>query len=394
MIPRFRPTLYLSDLQAVFQRNSSVEDFERSFANFVGWKYSVLFPYGRTAAYTFFKISSVSDSEVILPAYTCRAMLGAVLASGNRPVFVDCEQGGVNMDTEEVLSKITPRIGAICPTAMYGYPFRQEVYESLSGRIPVLADLALGLFQPAGASTFLTGVDAAIYSLGPGKQTTLLGGGALATNSRTIYDLAREYRDQHFRSRSERLLKSLAKFLSYKLLFSPPLYRALYLVSEKSSLLDHEKGLEIGVSRLLPDDFDTIPGPFQVALGLRQLSRLRQVREARRNFIRRYDEAFRLSPLQRIALLPQHPDCSHYPVFSPQRDELREHLLLRGVHATHIFRELISDLPITRVTAQRQRFPNAERIVSECLLLPLSDSISRQEQDQVISAVLEWDQRE
>ena len=53
------------------------------------------------------------------------------------------------------------------------------------------------------------------------------------------------------------------------LLFRPSLYRILYLLSERTRLLQSLKGTDIGSDALLPGDFFHAPASFQALLGLR-----------------------------------------------------------------------------------------------------------------------------
>lgn len=391
MIPRFRPTLFLSDLQVLFEKKPCIEDFEKVFADFVGWKYSILFPYGHAAAYSFFMANGVIGKEVILPAYNCRVMASAVIGSNNRPVFVDCNENGVNMDSEKAISMINQNTGAIIPTAMYGQPFEIDVYQEISDRVLILADLAHNLFEDHVSINHYKGVHAAIYSLGIGKQTTMLGGGMLCTNNNDIYQKVKEYRDNKFKQGSNKQFNFLFNFIAYRILFSPMFYRLLYLLTEKTKLLNSLIGFDIGVIKTLPDDFYEMPASLQIGLGFRQLGRIQLLKEKRRAIINRYDKAFRNGKLKRIDLLPVNPDCSHYAIFTDDYDELYDFLVSKGVHAPNIFKYPIYDLPIAKAFKNKEGYPHAEKVAQRCLLLPSYDLMTEAEQNHIIHSLLMWD---
>lgn len=392
MIPRFRPTLFLSDLQILFEKKPGVEDFEKVFADFVGWKHCILFPYGHAAAYSFFIANNVIKKEVILPAYNCRVMLSSVVGSQNRPVFVDCEENGVNMDGKKAVSRINQNTGAICPTAMYGYPFNVNEYQDISDKVLVLADLAHNLLEDRIGSNRFKGIHAAIFSLGIGKQTTMLGGGMLCTNDADIYKKVKAFRDDNFKWGNKKLLSVLFNFIAYRIFFSPSLYKLIYLLSEKTKLLDSLIGFDIGVVKILPDDFFDMPSLFQLGLGLRQLGRIRMVKEKRRAVIKRYDEAFRSSKLKRIDLLPVNPDCSHYAIFTDDQNELYAYLVSKRIHAMNIYKDPVYNLPAGRNFKNKDGYPHTEKITQRCLLLPLYDLMTEAEQDHIIHSLLTWDQ--
>jgi dTDP-4-amino-4,6-dideoxygalactose transaminase len=391
LIPRFRPTIFLSDLQVLFEKKSNIEDFERAFSDFVGWKYGLLFPYGHAAAYSFFVANGVAGKEVIIPAYNCRVMLSSVIGSHNRPVFNDCEENNVNMDSEKAISRINQNTGVICPTAIYGYPFDINAYKGVSDRVLVLADLAHSLLEDNVKLSRYEGIHAAIYSLGIGKQTTMLGGGLLCTNDVKIYEKVKDYRDNNFRQGTKKLVNVLFNFIAYRIFFSPMFYRMLYLLSEKTRLLDSRIGYDIGVIKILPDDFFDMPTLFQIGLGLKQLRRINLVKERRKTIINSYDKALRSRKLNRIDLLPINPHCSHYPIFTDDQDELSASLISRGIHAVNIFKYPIYELPVAKDFKDREGYPHADKITRRCLLLPLYDLMTEEEQNHIIQSILTWD---
>jgi len=391
VIPRFRPTLFLSDLQILFEKRPCIEDFEKVFADFAGWKHAILFPYGHAAAHSFYTANGIMGKEVIIPAYNCRVMLSAVIGSNNRPVFVDCEENSVNMDSKRAVSMINQNTGAICPTSMYGYPFDINAYRNISDKVLILADLAHCLFEDHAKLNRYDGIHAAIFSFGIGKQTTMLGGGMLCTNDMDMYQKIKTYRDNNFKQGTKKTFNVLFNFIAYRIFFSPLFYRLIYFLSEKTKLLNSLIGYDIGVVRILPDDFLDMPTLFQIGLGLRQFERIQLVKEKRRAIINRYDMALRYRRLKRIDLLPINPDCSHYPVFADDRDELHAFLASKGIHAMNIFNHPIYDLPIAKDFKDKDVYPNTEKITQRCLLLPLYDLMTEAEQNHVIDSLLRWD---
>ena len=62
------------------------------------------------------------NDEVIIPAYTFFATVGAVLHVGAKPVLVDIEPRTYCMDVEKMQAAITPFAKAVIPVHLYGHP--------------------------------------------------------------------------------------------------------------------------------------------------------------------------------------------------------------------------------------------------------------------------------
>lgn len=89
------------------------------FAARAGAGYSLTFPYGRLAFLATLKALGFRDSEIILPAFTCPTMAGAVVASGNRPVFVDISLADYTMDLKALACALNGRTRAVLVTHMW-----------------------------------------------------------------------------------------------------------------------------------------------------------------------------------------------------------------------------------------------------------------------------------
>lgn len=85
--------------------------------------------------------------EVILPSYTCLAVLNAVIQSGASPVLVDNhyapERMDYNIDPDAVKAKITPKTAAIIVPHMFGVP--ADVKAIVAFGVPVIEDVTLSL---------------------------------------------------------------------------------------------------------------------------------------------------------------------------------------------------------------------------------------------------------
>ena len=88
MIPRLKPKLGIREIAAALRppRRDDVEQFEKAFAELMGQKFALAFPYGRTGLIFLIQALGLKDKEIICPAYTCVVVPHAIVYSGNKPI--------------------------------------------------------------------------------------------------------------------------------------------------------------------------------------------------------------------------------------------------------------------------------------------------------------------
>ncbi|MDH4137811.1 MAG: DegT/DnrJ/EryC1/StrS family aminotransferase, partial [Anaerolineae bacterium] len=197
MIRKYRPYLDLSDILAALRPGTGRNEFESAVAARVGARYAVAFAYGHSGAIASLKALGVTEAEVILPAYTCTVMADSVVASGNRPVFVDIDLADYNMGLDAMKATLTLQTRAIVATHMYGYPTNVDAIREAVGdeRVLIIEDRALGLLTSTLGTTDLRG-DIGLFSFGPNKHLFTVQGGVIATNSIDLYEKIKACRDR------------------------------------------------------------------------------------------------------------------------------------------------------------------------------------------------------
>jgi len=107
----------------ISSKGSFLEEFEKSFARYIGVKYGVAVSNGTTALHLALVALGVRPGdEVIVPDLTFAATINAVLYTGAKPVLVDIHPQYWCMDPEKVEKAITPKTKAIVPVHLYGHP--------------------------------------------------------------------------------------------------------------------------------------------------------------------------------------------------------------------------------------------------------------------------------
>src|SRR3954469_13366618 len=111
---------YFEDLRKLvatgeFTLGPFVEAFEQKFAHYIGVKHAIGTNTGTGALILSLKAVGVKPGdEVITVANTFIATVGAIVAVGARPVFVDCDDR-YQMDPGKLEAAITPRTRALIP---------------------------------------------------------------------------------------------------------------------------------------------------------------------------------------------------------------------------------------------------------------------------------------
>lgn len=129
--------------------------------------------------------------EVVTTPYTFFATGGAVWRLGARPVFIDIEPDGYNIDPGKIEAAITPRTKAIIPVHLYGQCAEMEPILAIARRhgIKVLEDAAQAIGAEYRGVRTGTLADAAAFSFYPSKNLGGFGDGGLMTTDDP--DLAR-----------------------------------------------------------------------------------------------------------------------------------------------------------------------------------------------------------
>src|SRR3989338_6217900 len=138
---------YFEDLRKLvasgeFTLGPYVENFEKKFARYIGVKHVISTNTGTDALILALKASGVKPGdEVITVANTFVATVGAIVASGAKPVFVDSDDR-YQIDAKKIAGAITPRTRAVIPVHWAGCPCEIEAIVALANkhRLAVVED--------------------------------------------------------------------------------------------------------------------------------------------------------------------------------------------------------------------------------------------------------------
>jgi len=285
--------------------------------------------------------------EVITVSHTAGATVAAIRMVGATPVLIDIEQDTCCLDPEKLPLAYGPRTKAIVAVHLYGHPADINLiaeFGRLHG-IPVIEDCAQAQEATVGGRQVGSIGETGCFSFFPTKILGAIGdAGAVATSDIKIAERLRQLRTYGW----------------VKPQFST-------LQGGRSSRLD----------------------ALQAAILSLRLRHLSDEVERRRAVAREYGQAFADLPLR---LPVERTGCRHvyhlYVVRTDRRDEFRAHLARDGIgtgihyaYPAHVQPGLADGARIPEMLTV------TEKAVQEIVTLPLFPSLSREQQDRVITSV-------
>lgn len=376
-IPYGRQDINQADIDAVVQTLTSdfltqgpkVKEFEEKFAEYIGCKYAVAVANGTAALHLCALALGVnSNSKVISTPITFAASSNCIRYCGGEVKFADIDPTTVTIDinkVEEILEKAP--IGTyegIIPVDFAGFPVNLEAFRELANKynLWIIEDAchapggyftdSKGIKQNCGNGNF---ADLAIFSFHPVKHIACGEGGMITTNDKDLYDKLMVLRTHGITKDPEKMIDN---------------HGGWYMEMQT-----------LGYNYRIPD--------ILCALGITQLDRAKENLVRRREIAKIYDQAFSGTKIK--VILP--PDgVGHgyhlYVIQVENRKELYDHLRTKQIYAqihyipTHI-------MPYYRNLGHNKGdHPLAESYYEHCISLPMYPTLTHEEQEFVISEVL------
>jgi dTDP-4-amino-4,6-dideoxygalactose transaminase len=175
-----------------------VREFEENFARFIGSQHAIAVNSGTAALHLALEaIGLKKGDQVIMSPLTFAATAEVVCYFGAKPVFVDIDEGTMNMDPskfeEYISSRLNKRTKAVIPVHYGGLPCKMDRIMKIAQRcgLRVIEDAAHAFPVKYQGQMIGTIGDATCFSFYATKTITTAEGGMLTTNDGTIADRAR-----------------------------------------------------------------------------------------------------------------------------------------------------------------------------------------------------------
>lgn len=347
--------------------------------------------------------------EVIVPAYTYTASASIVEHVGAKIVFVDVQDGCLEMDYDKVEAAITERTKAIIPVDLGGIPCDYErLFEIVNkkkglftpktdlqkmiGRVAICADCAHSFGGSRKGVMCGSLADFSSFSFHAVKNFTTAEGGALTWNLPFGEELAVVNLDTNPENTFSNLPKIEGETWNQK----------LYRITQLLSLHGQNKDA-LAKTKLGAWEYDIIGPWFKcnmtdvvAAIGLIQFERYPEMLAKRKQMISRYDEA--LQNLN-VAVLKHYTDVNtssgHLYIVRllgktrEQTNSVIEKMAERGIATNVHYKPLPMMNAYKKMGFDIKDYPNAFKMFENEITLPLTTKMSDEDQKYVIENFVE-----
>ena len=355
MIPAAKPIIGDDERAAVdrvlrsgmLAQGPEVAAFEEEFSKHVGGRHCVAMNSGTSALHLGFIAAGIkAGDEVIVPSFSFAATANSVALAGGVPVFGDIDPKTFNLDPDHAESLITSKTKAIMPVHLYGHIAAMDRFAEIGKKhgVQIIEDAAQGHLASLNGKNSGEFGTVASFSFYPTKNMTAGEGGMVVTESAEI-------------ARTLRLLRNQGQEIRYR-------------------------NEIIGFNTRMTD--------IHAAIGRVQLAKLPGWTKQRQE-----NAAFLDANIKGVVTPFVAPGSTHsyhqYTIRVPGnnaevRDKFMEELTKRGVGSGVYYPTPIHRLPSFNLKLD---LPETEKLVNECISLPVHPSLTKDELATVAQAVTE-----
>ncbi|MEI7561952.1 MAG: DegT/DnrJ/EryC1/StrS family aminotransferase [Actinomycetes bacterium] len=355
MIPAAKPIIGDDERAAVdrvlrsgmLAQGPEVAAFEEEFSKHVGGRHCVAMNSGTSALHLGFIAAGIkAGDEVIVPSFSFAATANSVALAGGVPVFGDIDPKTFNLDPDHAESLITSKTKAIMPVHLYGHIAAMDRFAEIGKKhgVQIIEDAAQGHLASLNGKNAGEFGTVASFSFYPTKNMTAGEGGMVVTESAEI-------------ARTLRLLRNQGQEIRYR-------------------------NEIIGFNTRMTD--------IHAAIGRVQLAKLPAWTKQRQE-----NAAYLDANIKGVVTPFVAPGSTHsyhqYTIRVPGgnadvRDKFMEELTKRGVGSGVYYPTPIHRLPSFNLKLD---LPETEKLVTECISLPVHPSLTKDELATVAQAVTE-----
>lgn len=383
MIPRTRANFSLADLAAAALvtegRGEHRARLSSQLRAYFGAEDVLLTPSGRSGLYAILK--AVDRPRVIVPAYTCNAVIEAAMLAGRSVEYAEVEADGFNVAVDSLAPLLGPDAVFIA-THQFGIPCAIERIVELCRERGALCveDAAASLGTRVGGRLTGTFGDAAFFSFDISKLVTVpLKGGAVIARDRALFArIEAAYRAEIEPMPARVKARLLAMATALVLLQEPRRYALFHKLRFQRSGTFTAETPELEVERTLWYRYDF--ADWQAFIASRQMDRIEQLVDKRRVLYAEYERRLR----GQSAFQTPPPDTDHQ--WAPIRFPIRVRGDKLAFYRDATKRGVDFAFSFTFIAAPT-RFQAAHALADSVLDLPFFYDLSRDELDTTVETL-------
>lgn len=330
-----------------------------------------------------------AGSEVLVSAVTIRDMTRIIEAHGLVAVPVDLDMQTLAVTCAALERAVSPRTRALLIAHLFGsrMPMQELLDFSHKNRLLLIEDGAQGYTGDGWRGDVAS--DVCLFSFGPIKTATALGGAVMTFRDTALRDRVRAYMADWPMQQRAAYFARLLKYAFFVLLGYAPCY-TLFVNVLKLLGMSHERVVEASVRGFSGGELFTKlrrrPALPLLAMLRRRIMQGLQPSVARRS-ARARQLAEMLPALKRPGAMTSWHSHWVFPVMHPRADALIAHLLARGFDATR------GASSMAVVAALQGQIPavTAESAFSMLCYLPAHEGMSAHDIERLAVAVREFD---
>jgi perosamine synthetase len=357
-----------------------LREFEDKIAKYVGVKYAVAVNSGTSALHLLIKSLDIKKGdEVITTPFSFIASANCILYEQAKPVFVDIDPLTLNIDPEKIEKTITnlpadrrKKLKAMVIVDIFGHPTDWDKIIKIAKKynLKIIEDSceALGSEYKSGTvpvrgqSTWRkcgSFGDGATFAFYPNKQITTLGeGGIIVTDNKKISNYCRALMNQGRKVKQD--------------------------PSASSGQVKWLEHFYLGYNYRMTE--------AQAAMGVAQLSRIKEILKKRDRVAKMYNQLFGDVPIKLPYIAPYAKMSWFVYVIQVKknRDQIMDKLRARGIACSNYF-QCIHLQPFYKKMFGYKRgdFPVAEEISDKTIALPFYNNLTEKEIDYVVKNLKE-----
>ncbi len=375
LIPRLRVNYSFGDLlRALFiseKKKVYRDKCESVLSNYYDNEEVCLTPSARDAIYEV--LTRLPQETVIVPAYTCIAVVEAVLLAGKKIVYTENEAVGFN---SSYLDSIVPN-SIVLATHQYGLPCNIEgiVSKCKEMNAVLIEDCATSMGTIVNGKKTGTFGDYAVVSFNASKLMNVPPyGGVIISKDKQMIETIRETVEWQ-EGGAQFKLKGLVRGLAFVVTKNKLAYKCFHYLTIESKG-KHQRSEHDKPSATKTDLYKYKFAEWQAAILLRQLLKLGEMFEKRQELYSFYDTQINNDIIKKPEINSD-AVCCRYAILVKERDRFYYECIKAGVDL---------DFSHCRLGCPNS-FTKEHQMANQILNLPFDINLSRNELNQVVAVV-------